>query len=156
MEGKRPRRRKDKYNPYTIYEKDGHYYVSFEDGQAVLHKLEICKNIFETFDSFELEDLVYLNVVDRHIEQSELWESSLNARAVHKPEGTEDMVFKKIQIQKLHKAIADLPEVQRRRIVLYYFEEMTYEQIARKEHCSFQAVAKSIVAAEKRIKKILE
>lgn len=57
MAGKRPRR-KDKYNPYTIYEKDGHYYVSFEDGQAVLHKLEISKNLFETFDSFELEDVV--------------------------------------------------------------------------------------------------
>ncbi len=41
MEGNRPKRRKDKYNPYTIYEKDGHYYILFEDGQAVQHKLEI-------------------------------------------------------------------------------------------------------------------
>ena len=28
MEGNRPKRRKDKYNPYTICEKDGQYYVS--------------------------------------------------------------------------------------------------------------------------------
>ncbi len=27
MEGNRPKRRKDKYNPYTIFEKDGQYYV---------------------------------------------------------------------------------------------------------------------------------
>ena len=26
MEGNRPKRRKDKYNPYTIFEKDGQYY----------------------------------------------------------------------------------------------------------------------------------
>ena len=156
MEGKRPKRRKDKYNPYTIYEKNGYYFVSFEDGQGVSHILEIGKTLYETFDSFELDDLVYLNVLDRHIEQSEVWESTLNARAVQKPESTEDIVFRRIQIQELHRAIAELPEVQRRRIVLYYFEEMTYEQIARKEHCSFQAVAKSIVAAEKRIKKILK
>lgn len=156
MEGKRPKRRKDKYNPYTIYEKNGYYSVSFEDGQGVSHILEIGKTLYETFDSFELDDLVYLNVLDRHIEQSEVWESTLNARAVQKPESTEDIVFRRIQIQELHRAIAELPEVQRRRIVLYYFEEMTYEQIARKEHCSFQAVAKSIVAAEKRIKKILK
>ena len=34
MEGNHPKRRKDKYNPYTIYEKDGRFYVSFKDGQA--------------------------------------------------------------------------------------------------------------------------
>ncbi len=67
MEGNRPKRRKDKYNPYTIFEKDGQYYVSFKDGQGDLHKLEISKVLYDTFDSFELSDLVYLNVVDRHI-----------------------------------------------------------------------------------------
>ncbi|MEH2953521.1 DUF1524 domain-containing protein [Candidatus Merdisoma sp. JLR.KK011] len=35
MEGHHPKRRKDKYNPYTIYEKDGHYYILFKDGQSV-------------------------------------------------------------------------------------------------------------------------
>lgn len=43
--------------------------------------------LYDTFDSFELDDLVYLNVVDRHIEQSEVWEATLNVRAVEKPEG---------------------------------------------------------------------
>ena len=68
MEGNRPKRRKDKYNPYNIYEKDKHYYISFKDGQGVLHKLEISRTLYDAFDSFELDDLVYLNVVDRHIE----------------------------------------------------------------------------------------
>ena len=86
MEGNRPKRRKDKYNPYTICEKDGQYYVSFKDGQGVLHKLEISKVLYDTFDSFELSDLVYLNVVDRHIEQSEVWENTLNMRAMKKPD----------------------------------------------------------------------
>lgn len=108
MESKHPKRRKDKYNPYTIYERNGHYFVSFEDGQEVSHILEINKILYETFDSFELDDLVYLNVLDRHIEQSEVWESTLNARAVQKPESTEDIVFWRIQIQKLHRAIAEL------------------------------------------------
>ncbi len=30
MEGNRPKRRKDKYNPYTICENNGHYYISPE------------------------------------------------------------------------------------------------------------------------------
>ncbi len=105
MEGNRPKRRKDKYNPYTTCEKDGQYYVSFKDGQGVLHKLEISKALYDTFDSFELSDLVYLNVVDRHIEQSEVWEATLNVRAVMKPEGIEEVVLKKIQAETLHMAM---------------------------------------------------
>ncbi len=155
MEGKRPKRRKDKYNPYTICEKNGHYYISFEDGQAVPHQLEIGKTLYEAFDSFELDDLVYLNVVDRHIEQSEVWESTLNMKAAHKPEGIEDMVLREIQAQELHKAVAGLPEVQRRRVVQYYFEEMTYGQIAEKEGCTKRAVKFSIDIAVEKLRKFL-
>lgn len=96
MEGNRPKRRKDKYNPYTIYEKDGHYYILFKDGQAVRHKLEISKRIYDIFDSFELDDLSYLNELDRHIEQSEVWESTLNTRAIQKTDSIEEIIFNKI------------------------------------------------------------
>ena len=113
MEGNRPKRRKDKYNPYTIFEKDGQYYVSFKDGQGDLHKLEISKALYDTFDSFELSDLVYLNVVDRHIEQSEVWENTLNMRAMKKPDSMEEIVFRRLQTEKLHKAISELPEKQK-------------------------------------------
>ena len=156
MEGKRTKRRKDKYNLYTIFEKDGQYYVSFKDGQGVSHKLEISKVLYDTFDSFELSDLVYLNVVDRHIEQSEVWEVTLNVRAVQKPEGIEEVVLKKIQIEALHTAMKTLPEMQRRRMQLYYFEGMTYEQIAKKEGCTKMPVKRSIEAAVERLKKELK
>ena len=156
MEGNRPKRRKDKYNPYTIFEKDGQYYVSFKDGQGVSHKLEISKVLYDTFDSFELSDLVYLNVVDRHIEQSEVWEATLNVRAVKKPEGIEEVVLKKIQAETLHTAMKKLPEMQRRRMRMYYFEDMTYEQIARKEGCTKMPVKRSIEAGIERLKKELK
>ena len=155
-EGNHPKRRKDKYNPYTIYEKDGQYYISFKDGQGILHKFEISRTLYDAFDSFELDDLVYLNVVDRHIEQSEVWESTLNVRAVKKPDNIEEVVLKKIQIETLHTAIKKLPEMQRRRMQLYYFEGMTYEQIAKKEGCTKMPVKRSIEAAVERLKKELK
>ena len=155
-EGNHPKRRKDKYNPYTIYEKGGYYYISFKDGQGVLHKFEISRTLYDAFDSFELDDLVYLNVVDRHIEQSEVWESTLNVRAVKKPDSIEEVVLKKIQIETLHTAIKKLPEMQRRRMQLYYFEGMTYEQIAKKEGCTKMPVKRSIEAAVERLKKELK
>lgn len=153
MEGNHPKRRKDKYNPNTIYEKEGLYYISFKDGQGVLHKFEISKVLYDAFDSFELDDLVHLNVVDRHIEQSEVWEETLNVRAVKKPDSIEEVVLRKIQIEALHTAMKKLPEMQRRRMQLYYFEGMTYEQIAKTEGCTKMPVKRSIEAAVERLKK---
>ena len=46
MEGRQPKRRKDKYNPYEIYEKDGKYYVSFHNGEKEYKDLEIGKNVY--------------------------------------------------------------------------------------------------------------
>ena len=51
MEGNHPKRRKDKYNPYNIYELNGNFYISFKDGQGVLHKYEISRSLYETFNA---------------------------------------------------------------------------------------------------------
>lgn len=101
MEGNHPKRRKDKYNPYNIYELNGDFYISFKDGQGVLHKYEISRSLYETFNAFELDDLAYLNVVDRHIEHSEIWESSLHERSVQQTESVEDVVFRNTSLQLL-------------------------------------------------------
>lgn len=60
-----------------------------------------------------------------------------------------------MEVDKLYRAITQLPEKQRRRLVLYYFGEFTYEQIADMEGCKFQVIAKSIKTAEKNLKKFL-
>ena len=86
MEGRQPKRRKDKYNPYQIYEKDGKHYILFKDGEEIQKCMEIERTLYEEFNSFELQDMSYLNVVDRHLEQSEIWDSSLYERATKKEE----------------------------------------------------------------------
>ena len=35
MDNKRPKRRKDKENPYTVLYRDGKAYIMFEDGQKI-------------------------------------------------------------------------------------------------------------------------
>ena len=52
----------------------------------------------------------------------------------------------------LHKAIDMLPEVQRRRLLLYYFGGYTYEQIAQMEGCTKMAVKFSIDIAIKKLR----
>lgn len=41
MDDRHPKRRKDKYNPYTLSMIDGKCYLSFRDGQGVPHRLEL-------------------------------------------------------------------------------------------------------------------
>lgn len=41
MDDRHPKRRKDKYNPYTLSLVDGKCYLSFKDGQGFPHKLEL-------------------------------------------------------------------------------------------------------------------
>ena len=117
--------------------------------------MEIDKALFDAFNEFELDDLSFFNEVDRHYEQSEMTEATLNRRAAKPQESVEEMVSQRIEVDKLHQAIAQLPEKQRRRLVLYYFGEFTYEQIADREGCKFQVIAKSIKTAEKNLKKFL-
>ncbi len=153
MKGKHPKRRKDKYNPYNIWEVDKHYYISFTDGQGNLQEMEISRILYEVFDTFELVELSYLNEWDRHIEQSEVWESTLNDRAVQKIKDVEEIVFSNIQREKLYRAIKRLPDIQRRRLVLHFFGGYTYEQIARYEKCSKVSVKQSVDRAISRLKK---
>lgn len=156
----RPKRRRDKDNPYEIFsigiETDApRYYIRFKDGSRVEHCLAITKELFDLLDSFELDDLSFLNEWDRHLEQSEQTEASLNARSVHHRETVEEEVFRHIESEMLHRAIATLPEVQQRRLLLYYFGNLTYQEIAELEGCSKVAVKytidKAILALRKTI-----
>ena len=150
---KHPNRKKDKYNPYTLTITEGHYYLSFKDGRGKQQNIEIDEMLYQTFDRFELEDISHLNRVSRHIEHSELTDETLNDRAFYKSERIEDIVSESIEYEQLHRAVSELPEVQRRRLKLYFFGELTYEQIAKLEGCTKRAVKFSVDIAVEKLKK---
>ena len=157
MDGNHPKRRKDKYDPYTISTtEDGRHWLTFLDGQGDRHHVEISAAVYALFDSFELDDLSYLNEVNRHYEQSELTEASLYDRAVHRPVTVEESALQSMEYAQLHRAISELPEIQRRRLILYYFQGMTYEQIAGMEGCTKRAVKFSVDIAVEKLKKFFK
>ena len=153
MDGNHPNRKKDKLNPYTLSIENNTYYISFTDGQGIFHKQKISMELYAAFNGFELDDISLMNEASRHLEQSELTEETLNHRAADPPEPVDEHVYRRIMYQELHRAIAQLPAVQRRRLLLYYFGGYTYEQIAQMEGCKYPAIIKSVSAAEKKIKK---
>jgi len=153
-----PKRRKAKDNPYTIrYCKEtGTYSIFFKDGQGVSHSFEIDNALYDIFDGFELEDLSALNEFDRHTEHSELTEATLNKRALEKPRTVEEIVYENLRSEQLYSAISELPDTQRRRLLLYYFGGLTYGQIAEMEECSHVSVIHSIDKAKAMIKEKLK
>ena len=156
----RPKRRRDKDNPYELFTTSlstdqPRYYLAFVDSTGTEQCMEIDRTLFDVFDRFELEDISFMNEVDRHYEQSEQTEQSLNRRAAQPQKSVEEAVFQRAEVETLRQAIAKLPEKQRSRLVLYYFGDFTYEQIAEMEGCTFQAVAKSVAVAEKTLKNFL-
>ena len=56
----------------------------------------------------------------------------------------------------IHRAIVTLTEVQRRRLTLYYFDNLTYQEIADLDGCSKVAVKYTIDKALAALKKIIE
>ena len=135
---------------------DGKYYLSFKDSNKNLQKVEISIEIYEIFNKFELEDISQMHKVDKHIEHSELYEESLYKRALEKPISIEEQIEYDDDIFNLKKEIDKLPETQKRRIKMYYFDNLSLEKIAQIEECSFQAISKSILTGVTNLKKNLK
>lgn len=152
-----PKRKKDKLNPYTIFKKTDvfdipHCFVSFTDSQGNKICTSIDKAVYELLDSFELEDKSQMNAQERHHEQLALEDSELHSRASYKPDEPLERFIRRdyiiSQIQRLSK-------VQKRRIMKYYFDDLSIKEIAQSEGCSIQAVDKSLRAARKKLSEYL-
>lgn len=152
----RPKRRKDKYNPYTLYTKAGRYYISFVDVNNILQKIEVSQEVFESFNKFELEDISQMNEYDRHLEHSEVDENTLYQKSVSSEQLLEEYFDKAQDAENLHMAINKLPDVQKRRLKKYYFEDKTFEEISLEEGCTYQCVQRAVYRAVAKIKNILK
>jgi len=157
----RPKRKMHRDNPYRIFSigcntEKPHYYVKFLDNLGVEICLEISKELFDFFDGCELKDLSFINEIDRHAAKIELTPYLLGAISDESVEPMFDCIAKKQKVKALRVAIMILPDKQRRRLLMYYWGDMAYAQIAAIEGCSFQSVMKSLNAAKKNLKVMLK
>ena len=155
MDG-RPKRRKNKYNPYTLHKENGNYYISFSDVNGRKQTVQVNETIFTQFDEFERDDISEMNEYDRHIEHLTLSEDRLIKRNISLNKSLEDSFDISQEIKMLHMAINELPEVQKRRLKKYYFDEMSFKEIAAEEDCNYQCVQMSVYRATEKIKNILK
>lgn len=141
---------------YTLREKAAEsgtrYFISFKDGQGSYHELEVSEQFFIEFRQMERRNRNLLQWDERHREFSEIYDETLNSRALRLPKSIEELIIEQESSELLYRTIADLPEIQMRRFLLYYEYDYNYYEIAAMENCTAQAVRRSVNIAREKIK----
>lgn len=72
------------------------------------------------------------------------------------PKSVDEQIIEAERNELLYQEIAALPEVQRRRFLLYYDEGYNFREIGEMEGCSKTAILKSVYIARDKIRKKME
>jgi len=149
----------DNTNHYTlrteVVEGITRYYVSFTDGQAMPREIEVSRPVYLEFLRFIKIERNLRRWDERHTEQSGLTDEMLYKRALYPQKSVEDTAFDSLRNEQLRLAVQHLPEIQRRRFVLYHEFGLTYEQIAEMEGCKRQPITRSIERAREKIREVM-
>ena len=73
-----------------------------------------------------------------------MWDETLYNRAFRVSKSIEELIFDAEQQELLNKAIAALPEIQRRQFLLYHEYNFNYRQIGEMEHCRPQSINQAL------------
>ena len=146
----------DNTNPYTLRTEIAggitHYFVSFADGQAAYCETKVSRPVYLELIRLARIERNLRRWDERHTEQSSLTDETLYIRALCKPKGVEESFIDSQRDERLRQAVIELPEVGRRRFILYREFGLTYEQIAEMEGRSLSSVYGSIQRAIEKIK----
>ena len=159
----RPKRRKDKDNPYKLdfNNEENSYIVCFKNIRNEYQEVKVSEEVFKEFDKFELEDISQLHKIDKHIDMrvmdnSEYMDIVLYNNAINTEVSIEEQIENKILHEQLREAINELSEVQKRRVIKYYFKNKTLQNIADEEGCSVASVKESLDSSITKLRKKLK
>lgn len=153
----RPKRYKEYDNPYTLesVEKEELYFIRFRDEKGE-HLVTVSKEVFDVFDESEKQDNNMMVRNSRYIHKYELSDEALSNKMLNNQTSIEDKLISDFEIEELYEAINELSDIQKRRIRKYFFENKTFEEIAKEENCTKMAVKFTIDNALEKISKKLK
>ena len=153
-----PKRRKSKDNPYRLITSSNKslMIVSFKDSNNITQNIPITKEQYELFNKFELEDLSYLNKVDRHIEIREINDYIIYNLLSSENKYLEEIVEEKVLNNELYRLIEKLSDKQKKRLKMYYFENMKLKDIAEAEKTSIRAIQYSLDLAMEKLRETMK
>ena len=150
----RPKRYKEYDNPYTLesVEKEELYFIRFRDDKEE-HLVTVSKEVFDVFDESEKQDNNMMVRNSRYIHKYELSDEALSNKMLNNQTSIEDKLISDFEIEELYEAINELSDIQKRRIRKYFFENKTFEEIAKEENCTKRAVKFTVDIALEKISK---
>lgn len=145
---------------YTLREENARsvtkYFISFTDGQGTFHDLEVSDTLYIEFKQLERTNRNLQQSDERHREYSELTEETLNRRARFTPKSVDEFILEAERSEFFQQVIANLPDIQRRRFILYYKCDCTFYEIGAMENCTAQAARRSVIIAKEKVKAQME
>lgn len=151
----RPKRRKSDDNPYTLEIINNTNIIIFKDSRNKIQTVEVSNEVYNQMNQFELDDISQMHKIDKYIERFTLSDEIISKRAIKKPKSIEDIVEEDITYECIKREISVLPPTQKRRLKMYYFNNLSFEEIARLEGCTKMAIKFTVdIALEKITKKI--
>ena len=133
----------DTYNLEYV-ESENKYYISFKDSVDNEYKIEINKEIFETYKESKKSYIKIKNEFSRYIEHSELTEITLYNRCMQKNKKIEELIINEKETESITEVIWKLPNPQNRRVYMRVIEKFTISKIAKIEGCSKSAISQSV------------
>ena len=128
------------------------YFTSFKNGQGEHHEIEVPEKLFLEFRQMERRNRNLQQWNQRHREFNEVWDETLYRRALRVPKSLDERIIEEERNELFYKSVARLPEIQRRRFLLYYEYDFNFYQIGEMEHCTASAVQKSVSVAREKVK----
>lgn len=123
-------------------------YIKATDGKHTITHL-LTEDELKSFNSFKQQEKHQENEIDRHYIHQSLTDEQLyclNSRIF-------PVIENEINCNELYVAINNLKDIQKRRLIKYFFKNMTYEEISIEEGCTKRAVKFSIDAALSNLRK---
>ena len=114
--------------------------------------MEVSKQLFFEFRHMERRNRNLEQWNQWHREFNEVWDETLYRRALRVPKSLDERMIEKERNELFYNAVARLPEIQRRRFLLYYEYDFNFYQVGGMEHCTASAVQKSVSVAREKVK----
>ena len=147
-----------KVDSYTLeyIEDENKYYISFIDSAKQNCRIEIDKEIFDTYMNSKKAYIKIKNETSRFLERSELTEEDIYNRAKYKGKNTEEIFIDNMEKEKIRQAKEKLTDTQIRRLELHIIDEITIRDLAKLEKVRKNQIEKSIQLGIKKFKKFFE
>jgi len=118
-----------------------------------IKKVEVTDELIECFDDFRKVKNNQKKSDERHIDFRGVEYAENEAIIVHSKKSIEEIIFEDEKKEQLHLALSSLTVIQRRRVMLHYFDGMAIKEISKLENAVIRVVSRSIRKAEENIAK---